>query len=155
MERLRDMRIARTAAAVVVVAAIVGLIAWQHSPGSPAKPAGAAVVPIAGAVVMDDGGGGIPSATSRSGRRPIRSAPVLVRGVTVSGGRLQRRLQADRHGRFRLNLPPGTYTFTAILDRASTSIADQPNTTVAVRVGQTGRPLHVWIIASENVTMTV
>jgi hypothetical protein len=149
------MPIARTATAVVVVGAIVGLIAWHHSSSGPANPAGAVVVRIAGAVVMDEGGGGIPSATSGAARRPIRSAPVLVRGVTVSGGLLQRRLQADHHGRFRLNLPPGTYTFTAILDRASTSIADQPNTTVAVRVGQTGRPLHVWIIASENVTMTV
>ena len=144
----------RGVAVVAVVAAIVGLIVWHDSSGSPAKPGRAAVVPIAGAVVMDDGGG-IPSATSDSGSRPIGSVPVFVRGVTVSGRRLQRRLRADGRGRFRLNLPPGTYTFTAILDRASTSIADQPNTTLAVRLGQAGRPLPVRIIASENVTMIV
>lgn len=113
-------------------------------------------MPISGAVVLNEVGGGIPSGTSsNSGLLPIRSVPVLVRGVTVSGRRLQRRLRADRQGRFRLNLPPGTYTFTAILDQASTSIADQPNTTIAVRVGQTGRPLSVWIVDSENVTMIV
>jgi hypothetical protein len=149
------MRMARALAAALAAAAIVGLIVWQHSSGSPAKPGGAAVVPIAGSVVMEDAGGGIPSATSDSGRRPIRLARVLVRGVTVSGRRLQRRLRADRNGRFRLNLPPGTYTFAAILDQESKSIADQPNTTLAVRVGKTGRPVHVWIIASENVTMIV
>lgn len=142
-------------AVVSVLAAAISLIAWHHSSGSPAKSARAAVVPIAGAVFMENAGGGIPSATSGTGRRPITSVPVLVRGVTVSGRGLQRRLRADRHGRFRLNLPPGTYTFTAILDRASPSIANQPNTIVAVRVGETRRPLPVWIIASENVTMTV
>jgi hypothetical protein len=147
-------RYLRCVAAVVVIAAIAGLVARHHSSSGPAKPGGAAVVPIAGAVFMD-AGGGIPSATSDSGRSPIGSAPVLVRGVTVSGRRLQRRLRADRHGRFRLNLPPGTYTFTAILDPASTSIADQPNTTVAVRVGKPDRPLPVWIIATENVTMII
>jgi hypothetical protein len=112
----------------------------------------AAEVPIAGAVLVSEGGG-IPSATSDSGIHAIRSpVPVLVRGVTVSGRRLQRRLRADRHGRFRLNLPPGSYTFTAVIDRASTSVADQPNTTVRARVGQTGRPLPVWIVGTETVT---
>jgi hypothetical protein len=115
----------------------------------------AAEVPIAGAVLVSEGGG-IPSATSDSGVHPIRSpVPVLVRGVTVSGRRLQPRIRADRHGRFRLNLPPGSYTFTAILGRASTSVADQPNTAVRVRVGQTGRPLPVWIADTETVTMIV
>jgi hypothetical protein len=147
-------RYPRGAAAVVVIAAIAGLISWHHSSSGPAKPGGAAVLAIAGAVFMD-AGGGIPSATSEAGRSPIGSAPVLVRGVTVAGRALQRRLRSDRHGRFRLNLPPGTYTFTAILDRASASIADRPNTTVAVRVGTSDRPLPVWIIATENVTMIV
>ena len=78
-----------------------------------------------------------------------------MRGVTVSGRRLQRRLRADRHGRFRLNLPPGSYMFIAILDQESKSIADQPSTTLAVRVGQTSRPLPVQIIATENVTTIV
>jgi hypothetical protein len=141
-------------AVAVAIAAIVALIGWHHSSGSLGKPRRAAVVPIAGAVFMVNAGG-IPSATAGPGGRPISSVPVLVRGATVSGRRLQRRLRANRHGRFRLNLPPGTYTFTAILDRASTSIAEQPNTTIAVRMGQTSRPLPVWIIASENVTMTV
>jgi hypothetical protein len=145
---------ARALAAVLAAAAVIGVIAWQHSAGSSARP-GRAVVPIAGAVVMDDGGGGIPSPASDSGRRPIGSVPVLVRGVTASGRRLQRRLRADHHGRFRVNLPPGTYTFIAILDQGSKSVADQPNTTLAVRVGQTRRPLAVRIIASENVTMIV
>ncbi|HEY8858473.1 MAG TPA: hypothetical protein VIM27_03400 [Gaiellales bacterium] len=148
------MRIARRAALVVALAAIVGLIVWHDSSGSPAKPGRAAVVPIAGAVLMD-AGSGIPSATSDSSLDPIRSAPVLVRGVTVSGRRLQRRLRADRHGRFRLNLPPGSYMFIAILDQESKSIADQPSTTLAVRVGQTSRPLPVQIIATENVTTIV
>ena len=139
---------------MVALAAIVGLIVWHDSSGSPAKPGRAAVVPIAGAVLMD-AGSGIPSATSDSSLDPIRSAPVLVRGVTVSGRRLQRRLRADRHGRFRLNLPPGSYMFIAILDQESKSIADQPSTTLAVRVGQTSRPLPVQIIATENVTTIV
>ena len=113
-------------------------------------------MPISGAVVLMRSAAAShlePPPTPASS--PSGPVPVLVRGVTVSGRRLQRRLRADRQGRFRLNLPPGTYTFTAILDQASTSIADQPNTTIAVRVGQTSRPLSVWIIASENVTMIV
>jgi hypothetical protein len=148
------MRMARALAVLLVAAAVIGVVGWHQSSGSPAKPGRAGVVPIAGAVFMDDGGG-IPPATSDSGRRPIRSVPVLVRGVTVSGRRLQRRLRADRHGRFRLNLPPGSYTFTAVLDQGSTSIADQPNTTVRVRVTQTGRPLPVRIIDTEAVTKIV
>jgi hypothetical protein len=146
---------ARTLAAVLAAAAVIGVVGWHHWSANTPKATRAAEVPIAGAVLVSEGGG-IPSATSGSGVRPIVSpVPVLVRGVTVSGRRLQRRLRADRHGRFRLNLPPGSYTFTAILDRASTSVADQPNTTVRVRVGQTGRPRPVWIADTETVTMIV
>ena len=123
-------------AVMSVLAAAIGADRLAPLVGRPGQTGRAAVVPIAGAVFMENAGGGIPSATSGSGRRPIASVPVLVRGVTVSGRPLQRRLRADRHGRFRLNLPPGTYTFTAILDRASPSIANQPNTIIAVRVGE-------------------
>jgi hypothetical protein len=150
------MRMARALAAVLAAAAVIGVVGWHHRSADTPKANGAAEVPIAGAVLLSEVGGGIPSATSSdAGLLPISSVPVLVRGVTVSGRRLQRRLRADRHGRFRLNLPPGSYTFTAILDQGSTSVADRPNITVRVRVGQTGRPMPVRIIDTETVTKIV
>jgi hypothetical protein len=138
------MRIARTVAVVLVLAAAIGFLGWRHSSGSPAKPRRAAVVPIAGAVFMEQGGG-IPSGDG-SGIHSFGPVPVLVTGVTVSGRRLRLRVIANRDGHFKLTLAPGNYTFTG-------EAADKPSTTVRVRVGQTRRPLPVWVIDYQTVTM--
>jgi hypothetical protein len=91
------MRIARIGAAALAVAAAIGLIGWHHSSGSPATTTRAAVVPVAGVVETQ---GGPPVPNPGSDLHPIRSAQVLVSGLTLSGRRVHRRMSADRHGRF-------------------------------------------------------
>lgn len=44
---------------------------------------------------------------------PVRGAFVLVTGTDMSGAKVERRLRCDRHGRFRVRLRPGLYTFLA------------------------------------------
>ena len=43
----------------------------------------------------------------------VRGAFVLVTGTDMSGAKVERRLRCDRHGRFRVRLRPGLYTFLA------------------------------------------
>ncbi len=61
---------------------------------------------------------------------------MLVRGVTDSGRRIVRRFAAGRDGRFALVLPPGTYTFTAVLYQAAIPLSHEPHATARVRPGR-------------------
>jgi hypothetical protein len=84
---------------------------------------------VTGEVVVE---GGAELLNSAGGRHPIRSAPVLVVGITTSGKRVVRRFAADRQGRFGLTLPPGRYTFTAVLYQGSIPLAQEPHATIRV-----------------------
>jgi hypothetical protein len=97
---------------------------------------GANVVPITGEVVVV---GGPAVSNSAAGIHPIRSAPILVRGSTTSGKRVLRRFAADRQGRFGLTLPPGRYTFTAVLYQGSIPLAQEPHAAIHVRLGNQPR----------------
>jgi hypothetical protein len=137
------MRIARTAALVVALAAIVGIIAWYHSSSGPANSARTGLVPIAGVVETQ---GGPLVVNPGSDLHPIRSAPVLLSGVTLAGRRVHRQMRADRRGRFSLSLLPGNYRFTAVLYQGAIPLSQEPHASVHVRRGQTPLPLTVSII---------
>jgi hypothetical protein len=138
------MRIARVPAAVAVIVAIAGLVAWHHSSGGgPAKSAGAGLVPIAGVVETQ---GGPLVVNPGSDLHPIRSAQVLVSGFTLSGRRVHRLMSADHRGRFTLGLLPGSYRFTAVLYQGAIPLSQEPHTNVQVPRGQTPLTLTVSII---------
>jgi hypothetical protein len=141
--RLIGMRMTRIGAAVLAVAAAVAFIAWHHSSDGPATATRATVVPVTGLVETQ---GGPALANPGPDLHPIRSARVLVSGVTLSGRRVHRRMSADRRGRFTLSLLPGTYRFTAVLYQGAIPLSQEPHTSVRIRVGQTIRPLPVSII---------
>jgi hypothetical protein len=138
------MRFARTAAAVVVIAAIAGLISWHHSPRSPAKSARAGLIPIAG--VVETRGGATVVNPGGLDVHPIRSAQVLVSGITLSGRRVRRLMSADHRGRFTLGLLPGNYRFTAVLYQGAIPLSQEPHASVHVGRWHTLLPLRVSII---------
>jgi hypothetical protein len=141
--RLIDMRRTRILAAGIAIAALIAAIGWHHSSNGPAKSARAGPVPVAGIVETQ---GGPPLANPGPDLHPIRSARVLVSGVTLSGRRVHRRMSADRRGRFSLSLLPGNYRFTAVLYQGAIPLSQEPHTSVHVRRGQTLLPLPVSII---------
>jgi hypothetical protein len=131
----------RIAAAVIVclLAAAAGAL-WLTSRSVPAPSrASATAVAITGDVAFS---GGATFSTSASQAQPIRSAPMLVRGVTDSGRRIVRRFSAGRDGRFALVLAPGTYTFTAVLYQGAIPLSHEPHTRARVRRGQ-HPPIHI------------
>jgi hypothetical protein len=138
------MRIARTTAAVVVLATFAGLISWHHSSSGPAKSARAGLIPITG--VVETRGGATVVNPGGLDLHPIRSAQVLVSGITLSGRRVRRLMSADHHGRFTLSLVPGNYRFTAVLYQGAIPLAQEPHASVHVRRVQTRVPLRVSII---------
>jgi len=129
-------RCARTAAVVTIVLALAGGLAWfgWHStdPRAPRARGQTANTVVTGDVLVE---GGAPRG-SDSDIQPIRSAPMLVTGQTASGRRVARRFWAGRRGHFRLKLPPGTYTVTAVLYQGSIPLAQEPHATVHVRAGK-------------------
>jgi hypothetical protein len=130
----------RRTLAVLAVALLVGLagFAWLgwRSTVPTFHPAAGNLVPVTGQVMVE-GGPAVPS--SASDIHPITSAPVLVIGVTTTGKRVLRRFAADRQGRFGLTLPPGRYTFTAVLYQGSIPLAQEPHATVRIRPGRQPR----------------
>jgi hypothetical protein len=125
-------RIAAAACAGVLAAAAGAL--WLTLRWVPAQSgASATAVAITGDVVVSGGAAVVSSAAPTD---PIRSAPMLVRGVTASGRHLVRRFSADHDGRFVLVLPPGTYTFTAVLYQGAIPLSQEPHQTARVRPGQ-------------------
>lgn len=64
---------------------------------------------------------------------------MLVTGITTSGTRVVRRFTADRHGHFKLTLPPGRYTFTAVIYQGAIPLAQEPHATVRIGPGQQPR----------------
>jgi hypothetical protein len=128
------------AASLVVVLAAAGGATWLGSRSSSTTPAGATTaVPVTGRVVTT---GGVTSITGTSPVEPIRSAPMQVRGYTGSGRRIVRRFAAGRDGRFALVLPPGTYTFTAVIYQGAIPLSQEPHETARVRPGQHPR-VHI------------
>jgi hypothetical protein len=138
------MRMARIGVALLAVAAGIALIGWHHSSGGPATARRATLIPVAGVVEMQ--GGATVVNSGGPDLHPIRSAQVLVSGVTLSGRRLHRQMSADRRGRFTLRLLPGDYRFTAVLFQGAVPFSQEPHTIVHVRRGQTLLPLTVSII---------
>ena len=125
-------RIAAAACAGVLAAAAGAL--WLTSRSVPAPSgASATAVAITGDVVVS---GGATVVRSAAPTHPIRSAPMLVRGVTGSGRRVVRRFTAGRDGRFTLVRPPGTYTFTAVVYQGAIPLSQEPHQTARVRPGQ-------------------
>ena len=70
---------------------------------------------------------------SGSDINPVRGAFVLVTGTDTSGATVERRLRCDRHGRFRVRLRPGRYTFLAQIFPANPT---HPRRSVVVEGGQ-------------------
>ncbi len=127
------------AVALLCVPAAAGAL-WLVSRSAPdPSHTSATAVAITGDVVVS---GGATFSTAASPSHPIRSAPLLVRGLTGSGRRLVRHFAAGRDGRFALVLPPGTYTFTAVLYQGAIPLSQEPHATVRIRPG--GHP-HIRI----------
>jgi hypothetical protein len=125
---------ARAVLAAALVLVLAGGLAWLglRSPAPAPHASRTDAVPITG-VVVTEGGTEVPKGGSDI--HPIRSAPLLVAGVTATGKRLVRRFSADRHGRFAVRLPPGRYTFTAVIYQGSIPLGREPHATVRIRAG--------------------
>jgi hypothetical protein len=128
----------RWTGAVVVATIVLALggglawFAWHSTQRTTPHVAGSTAIALTGDVAVE---GGAPE-SSGSDINPIRSAPMLVTGITNSGRRVTRRFTADRHGHFKLVLPPGRYTVTAVLYQGAIPLAREPHATVRVRAGQ-------------------
>jgi hypothetical protein len=124
------MRRTSVALVVTLLAGLAGFawIGWR-STAPTTQLVGANVGRVTGEVVVE---GGAAVSNPASDIQPIRSAPVLVRGITTSGKRVLRRFPADRQGRFGVTLPPGRYTFTAVLYQGSIPLAQEPHATIRV-----------------------
>jgi hypothetical protein len=59
--------------------------------------------------------------------QPLGFRRILVTGTTTTGAAVHRHVATDRHGRFALSVPTGTYTVTAMVD-ANTPATDQLST---------------------------
>jgi hypothetical protein len=64
---------------------------------------------------------------------PVKGAFVLVTGTDTSGANVERHLTCDGHGRFRVRLSPGRYTFLAQIFPANPT---HPRRTVDLERGQ-------------------
>ena len=73
---------------------------------------------------------------------PLPFRRILVTGTTTGGTDVHLRLRADRHGRFALGLPTGTYTVTAMVI-GNAPITDQPSQQITVR---SGHPVNLRVI---------
>jgi len=127
------MRRTSVAVTVTLLVGLAGLawLGWRSTGPTPHR-VGANVARVTGEVLVE---GGPAVSNSASDMHPIRSAPVLVRGSTTSGKRVLRRFPADRQGRFGVTLPPGRYTFTAVIYQGSIPLAQEPHATVHLRSG--------------------
>ena len=65
---------------------------------------------VSGLVVVE---GGKDPMFGGSDINPVKAALVLVTGTDTSGAKVVRHLTCDGHGRFRVRLSPGRYTFLA------------------------------------------
>jgi hypothetical protein len=132
----------------VVVTTAAGLFGWQHFQGgggsrsapttlpAPAEPAPS----ITGVSRVEGGALRIPG---RSTFRP-HSVTIIVAGTTAAGIDLAQVVHTDAHGRFRIDVPPGRYTVTALNYGPSTPISRQPHRIATVTPG---RPVSVRITA--------
>jgi hypothetical protein len=128
----------RKALAATIVVALAGGIAWfgwRSSVPASHLAGGANVVAITGDVLVE-GGPVTEVGENRLDLHTMRSVPVLVTGTTGSGRRVVRRFSADRQGHFNLRLPPGRYTFTAVLYQGGIPLTQEPHATVHIRPGQ-------------------
>jgi hypothetical protein len=95
------------------------------------------VVQVEGGPFVIDGSGSV------SNSHPLRHAKLVVTGTTAGGAALHRQFRADALGRFKLNLPAGQYTVTAIAYGPPTRpLSSQPHAKVTVT---TGRPVRIRI----------
>jgi hypothetical protein len=114
--------------ALVLLAIPVWTTTRSQSPSLPAKSAVARPAVVSGVVGIDldvEGNG--------SGYHPQPYARIVVTGNPAAGTPVVRRFTADGLGRFKLALPPGRYTVTAIVvGPATTPLSWQPHTRVTV-----------------------
>ena len=90
---------------------------------------------VTGTVVIE---GGPAVLAGQSDFHPVRSARLVIVGVTAAGARITRHVRADVAGHFSLALPPGVYTVTAVIFGAPSDrrpLSSQPHTNVVVRRG--------------------
>jgi hypothetical protein len=129
---------------LVVATTAVALIAWeQRQQSQPSAVAPKPAPSVTGSVVIE---GGPPVLQGQSDIHPVRSARLVIVGVTMAGARITRHVRADGSGHFALSLPPGVYTITArIFGPANKPLNMQPHERVVVRRGQ---PVHVRIKGS-------
>jgi hypothetical protein len=85
---------------------------------------------VSGLVVVE---GGKDPMFGGSDINPVKRAFVLVTGRTTAGAKVDRHLTCDMHGRFRVRLNPGHYTFLAQIFPANPT---HPRKLVVVERGQ-------------------
>ena len=76
---------------------------------------------VSGLVVVE---GGKDPMFGGSDINPMKYARVVVTGWDTSGAKVERHLTCDRHGRFRVRLSPGRYTFLAQIFRRTRRTLD-------------------------------
>ncbi len=136
-----DGRWKRKALAATIVVALAGGVAWfgwRSTVPASRVAGGANLVAITGEALVEGGPLNVVG-SNRLDLHAMRSVPVLVTGITGQGQRVVRRFSADRQGRFTLTLPPGRYTFTAVLYQGGIPLTQEPHTTVHIRPGQQPR----------------
>jgi hypothetical protein len=117
----------------VVIAIVVlssGVVAYAWSASRPSHS-------VAGVVVTE--GGPPPSTPGASDVRPDANATVIVIGASANGRHIRRTETTDRHGRFALRLPPGTYTVSGV-EFSQLPLSRQPHAIVTV---EPGKPVRI------------
>lgn len=123
---------------MVVLSSGVVAYAWSASrPSRSAQPSSRVAYSVAGVVVTE--GGPPPTTPGGSDVRPDANATVIVIGTSASGRHIRRTETTDRHGRFALRLPPGTYTVSGV-EFSQFPLWRQPHANVTV---VPGKPVHI------------
>jgi hypothetical protein len=128
----------RVVIAIVVLSSGVVAYAWSASrPSHSAQPPPRLAYSVAGVVVTE--GGPPPSTPGASDVRPDANATVIVIGASANGRHIRRTETTDRHGRFALRLPPGTYTVSGV-EFSQLPLSRQPHAIVTV---EPGKPVRI------------
>ena len=134
----RPTRLALAAIAAVLLVCGAALYAWSmDSHSQSAQPPAALAYAVTGIAVTEGGPPTFPAGGSDI--RPDEHATIVIVGVSTTGTRIRRIELADRHGRFALRLPAGSYTVSAV-EFGQLPLRRQPHATVRVIPG---KPVHI------------